>query len=155
MNYLNIKPETVEKTVKSLNQLLADYQIYYQNLRRFHWNISGENFFDLHTKFEELYNEAKVNIDEIAERILTLRKRPMSTLKEYMEHSHIKETSADNAMDMVKAILGDHKVLIQNLRQVIAEASEAEDEGTIDLVGGFLASIEKKSWMLDAWSNRS
>lgn len=155
MNYLNIKPETVEKTVKSLNQLLADYQIYYQNLRRFHWNISGENFFDLHTKFEELYNEAKVNIDEIAERILTLRKRPMSTLKEYMEHSNIEETSADNAMDMVRAILGDHKVLIQNLRKVISEASEAEDEGTIDLVGGFLASIEKKSWMLDAWSNRS
>jgi starvation-inducible DNA-binding protein len=155
MNYLNIKPETVEDTVKSLNQLLADYQIYYQNLRRFHWNISGENFFDLHDKFEDLYNDAKVNIDEIAERILTLRKKPMSTLELYMKHSNLKETEANSSTEMVAAILNDHRVIIENLRKVITEASEVNDEGTIDLVAGFLSSIEKKSWMLDAWLNRS
>ena len=80
MNYLGLKPNELEKTVEQLNRLLANYQIYYQNLRNYHWNISGEHFFDLHATFEDLYNEAKINIDEIAERVLTLRMKPMSTL---------------------------------------------------------------------------
>jgi len=151
MNYLGIKQESIESTAASLNTLLSNYQIYYQNLRNYHWNISGKHFFDLHNLFEELYNEAKVNIDEIAERILTLRMKPISTLHEYLERSQIKEESPSEAHDMVKTILENHKIMIECLRSVIARAGEAGDEGTIDMTGGFLASLEKKSWMLDAW----
>ena len=85
MNYIGMKEKAIEETVQSLNELLANYHLYYQNLRNYHWNISGEHFFDLHEKFENLYNDAKVSIDEIAERILTLRMKPVSTLKEYIE----------------------------------------------------------------------
>lgn len=154
MNYLGFNQESLETTVKYLNELLSNYQIYYQNLRNYHWNISGEHFFDLHEKFEDLYNEAKFNIDEIAERILTLRQSPVSTLKEYLEISEIKERSTNDSKEMVNYILEDHKMLIKSMRQVIESASEAEDEGTIDLIGGFLSSLEKNSWMLDAWLNR-
>lgn len=151
MNYLGFKPETVESTANQLNKLLSNYQVYYQNLRNYHWNISGEHFFELHEKFEELYNEAKTTIDEIAERVLTLRKNPTSTLAEYLEMADIKEHSTSNTREMVETILKNHEMLITNMREVISVASDAEDEGTIDLVGGFLSSIEKKSWMLDAW----
>ncbi|WP_235296142.1 Dps family protein [Portibacter marinus] len=154
MNYLGFKPETVNSTSEQLNKLLCNYQIYYQNLRNYHWNISGEHFFDLHVKFEELYNEAKINIDEVAERILTLRKKPISTLKEYLEQADVKERSTDDPKKMVANILDDHKKIIANLRAVIEKAAKAEDEGTIDMTAGFLASIEKNSWMLDAWLNR-
>ena len=82
MNYLNIKEENILPVVVELNKLLADYHIYYQKLRNFHWNVSGENFFDLHEQFEELYNDAKIKIDEIAERVLTLRYHPISNLSE-------------------------------------------------------------------------
>lgn len=151
MNYLGFEPKTIKKTASQLNKLLANYQIYYQNLRNYHWNISGPHFFDLHVKFEELYNEAKLNIDEVAERILTLRQKPMSTLAEYLKHSDIKELSTEVPREMVESILSDHRKLIANMREVIQTASDAGDEGTIDLVGGFLGSVEKKSWMLDAW----
>lgn len=151
MNYLGFKPEKLEKTVDNLNLLLANYQIYYQNLRNYHWNITGRHFFNLHVQFEELYNEAKISIDEIAERILTLRRKPMSTLKEYLDSAKLKEKSTDDAEEMVSNVLEDHKLLIDNIRSTIEAASDAGDEGTIDLVAGFLASIEKKSWMLDAW----
>jgi len=151
MNYLGFKPENVEKTVKELNQLLSNYQVYYQNLRNYHWNITGPHFYELHAQFEELYNEAKVNIDEIAERVLTLRKKPISTLDEYLKFADVKEFSTDNTRKMVESILSDHKKLISNMRSLLKVASEAEDEGTIDLVAGFLGSVEKKSWMLDAW----
>jgi len=151
MNYLGFKPETLDKTVETLNQLLANYQIYYQNLRCYHWNITGQHFFDLHEKFEELYNEAKINIDDIAERILTLRKTPMSTLSKYLEISDIDENPTMDGTEMVKNILENHRILIASMRNVLETAGKAEDEGTIDLIAGFLASIEKKSWMLDAW----
>lgn len=151
MNYLGLEEKTIQKTVEELNILLANYQVYYQNLRNYHWNISGHHFFDLHEKFEELYNEAKVNIDEVAERILTLRAAPVSTLVEYLEIADVKEYTTLDTKEMVTSILSDHKKLIVCMRSLIDVAGKAGDEGTIDMVGGFLASIEKKSWMLDAW----
>ena len=156
MNYLGISKNTdITNTVKALNQLLADYHIYYQNLRNYHWNIQGKHFFDLHAKFEGLYNEAKNNIDDIAERILTLRQSPMSTLNEYLDVAKVKERSTLDAYEMVTNILEDHKIIIAQLREVAELASKCSDEGTIDMIGAFINSLEKNSWMLDAWSSRS
>ncbi len=151
MNYLGFSEAKVLETVGHLNQLLANYQVYYQNLRNYHWNVNGKHFFDLHIQFENLYNEAKVSIDEIAERILTLRMSPMSTLTEYLKSSQIKEKSTASPKEMVESILQNHKILIVNMRELLSVAADSDDEGTIDLVAGFLGSIEKKSWMLDAW----
>lgn len=155
MNYLGLTLEQVAPTGKALNQLLASYQIYYQNLRNFHWNVSGHDFFDLHEQFEELYEDARAEIDEIAERILTLRMRPLSTLPAYIEHSEAEQF--DKVLDeeaMVGKILENHRDLITVMRRSIKEADKISDEGTIDLIGGILSSFEKKSWMLDAWYER-
>lgn len=155
MNYLGFESKELGKTTEGLNQLLANYQVYYQNLRNYHWNISGQHFFDLHIQFEELYNIAKGNIDAIAERILTLRQEPMSTLAQYLEMSIIKEQSTVDPQEMVRIVLSNHRDLISCMRGVISHADQASDEGTIDLIAGFLAEVEKKSWMLDAWNQRN
>lgn len=155
MNYLGLKTDQLTETGNQLNQLLCNYQVYYQNLRNYHWNISGQHFFDLHEKFEELYNEAKINIDEIAERVLTLQLKPISTLSEYLANADVKELKTEDTNEMVRSILLDHKKLIANMRDILKSAGDAKDEGTVDLVSGFLGSIEKKSWMLNAWFSRS
>lgn len=155
MNYLGLKREELLNVVEQLNLLLASYSVYYQNLRSFHWHIQGENFFELHKQFEALYNDAKIKIDEVAERILTLRQKPMGSMSEFLKFSNIEE--ADDFMkdeDMVRQILGNHKVLIALMRNVIMAANEAGDEGTIDLMGSYLEQLEKSSWMLDAWLSR-
>lgn len=154
MNYLGYSRDQLSNTSRHLNQLLADYHIYYQNLRNFHWNVTGKDFFDLHEKFESLYNNAKVNIDIIAERILTLRFSPVSTLKEYLEMANIKESEVKESEEMVDIVLNNHKVLIQGLRRIIEAAGESGDEGTVDMAAGFLSEIEKNSWMLDAWRSK-
>lgn len=152
MNYLGIDKYQSAKTVKELNQLLACYQVYYQNLRNFHWNVEGDNFFDLHAKFEELYSDARLKIDEIAERILTLRHRPMSNMSNYLQESKIDEAgTVTDDREMVRVVLQNHREIINCMRNTITEADEINDEGTIDLIGGFLSTLEKKSWMLDAW----
>lgn len=152
MNYLGLDRNKVKTTVEELNTLLANYHLYYQNLRNFHWNIQGENFLDLHEKFEQLYDDALLKIDEIAERILTLRLRPLSQYTEYLERAEIKEAGrVELDVEMVDTVLENHKVLIANMRRTMEAAGEVGDEGTIDMVGGFLSSMEKVSWMLDAW----
>ena len=155
MNYLGLKREELLNVTEQLNLLLASYNVYYQNLRSFHWHIQGNNFFDLHNKFEDLYNDAKMKIDEIAERILTLRQKPLGNMSEYLKFSNIEESEDIlNDTEMVINILGNHKILIALMRNVIMAANEAGDEGTIDLVGSYLADLEKSSWMFDAWLSK-
>lgn len=152
MNYLNLDQSKTEKTVVELNILLADYHLYYQKLRNFHWNILGKNFFDLHEKFEELYDEAKVKVDEIAERILTLRFQPVSNYSDYLNLSNLKESdSTISDSEMVEILLKDHGSILSQMRKIVKIAGEAEDEGTIDLIGAYIRELEKTSWMLDAW----
>lgn len=152
MNYLGLDTKKTELVAKELNSLLANYHIYYQNLRNFHWNVDGENFFELHEKFEELYNDARERIDDIAERVLTLRHKPMSRLTDYLEYAEVQESMVlDNDRAMVDILLLNHRHLIQSIRRVLDVAENAKDEGTIDLVGDMLENIEKKSWMMDAW----
>lgn len=156
MNYLGFKKEEIKPIVSELNKLLSNYHVYYQNLRNFHWNIKGENFFDLHNQFEDLYNDARLKIDEVAERILTLRHRPLSRFTDYLEVGTVVEagTLAEDR-EMVLTILENHQILIKNLRSVIEKAGNISDEGTIDMAGSFLENLEKKSWMLDAWAVRT
>lgn len=154
MGYLNLDNEKTKKTVSELNTLLADYQLYYQKLRNYHWNIRGKNFFDLHIKFEEMYDDAMVKIDEIAERILTLRLSPVSNLSDYLKRSNLEESDSNiSDADMVKNLLNDHGKIIQQMRRVIDVADKNDDEGTIDLVGAYIRELEKTSWMLDAWAS--
>ena len=155
MDYLNLEKKTLNPVVDELNQLLAEYHIYYQNLRRYHWHVQGSNFFDLHVKFEELYTSAQLSIDEIAERILTVRQKPIATYKEYLDMATIKEVKSVDDHKMVEHILQNHKIIIDQMRVVLDKASEAEDEGTTDIIAGFLSSLEKSSWMLDAWLAKS
>ena len=153
MNYLNLDKEKIKATAKELDILLADYHLYYQKLRNFHWNIVGNSFFVLHEKFEELYDDAKLKVDEIAERILTLRFQPVSNYSDYLKISNLKESPSEmKDTEMVKTLLKDHGAMLKQMRSVIEKAEEANDEGTIDLIGGYIADLEKTSWMLDAWA---
>lgn len=156
MNYLNIDNQKILPVVTELNVLLADYHVYYQKLRNFHWNVLGKNFFELHRKFEEMYNDTRLKIDEVAERIVTLRYHPISKLSDYIEVSKIKESSpllSDE--EMVEDILNDHKIILQQLGKIIDKASKANDEGTMDLMGAYIRELEKSTWMLNAWSKNT
>ena len=156
MSYLNMNDEELLPVVIELNILLADYHVYYQKLRSNHWNIIGKNFFDLHIKFEELYDDARVKIDEIAERILALRFHPMSKMEDYLKTASINENKPIKSdQDMVKETLNDHKILLKQMAQVFEKADAISDEGTLDLIGAYIRELEKSSWMLNAWSKNT
>jgi len=156
MDYLSTNKEENLNTVTELNILLADYQIYYQKLRNFHWNVLGKNFFELHKQFEEMYNDTKVKIDEVAERIVTLNYHPISKLADYIEISNLKEASPLlSDVEMVAALKADQKVILKQLSKVTKQANTENDEGTLDLIGAYIRQLEKASWMLNAWSKKT
>ncbi|WP_304144342.1 Dps family protein [Mesoflavibacter zeaxanthinifaciens] len=156
MSYLNMQDEKLLPVVMDLNTLLSDYHMYYQKLRSFHWNILGKNFFDLHEQFEDMYNDAQIKIDEIAERILTLRHHPVSKFSDYIKIATVQEESAMiSDQKMIDKLLNDHKIILAQMSSVIDSAENAGDEGTIDLVGAYIRELEKTSWMLNAWTKKS
>jgi starvation-inducible DNA-binding protein len=151
-NDIGLKIKESKVLVDKLNSLLANYEIYYQNLRNFHWNVSGPNFFELHAKFEELYNAANLGIDETAERILTLGERPYSSFSEYIENSEIKEAkSIQDAKKMVEIVRDNLNTLLNLERSALETAAEQGDEGTVSLMSEYITAKEKVVWMLSAY----
>lgn len=152
---LGFDSEETKDVVENLNQLLANLHVHYQKLRNYHWNVEGPDFFDIHETFEEEYNEVKLEIDEVAERIRVFGKTPYSTLSKYLEVSEIKETGTDlNADEMVKEILKDFEILLSFMVDTIEAAEKIGDISTDDLITGFMKRREKKHWMLTAFSKK-
>lgn len=144
------------KYVSDLNQLLSTYQVHYQNLRALHWNIQGEKFFELHLKYEELYNATLLTIDELAERILTLGGRPLSTFTDYISESVIKEnTIITEGNKGMQYILDAQKQLLVLERALLKVSSEIEDEGTNAFLSDLIRVKEKTNWMFNAWLGNS
>jgi starvation-inducible DNA-binding protein len=148
MDYINIESRKITKITKQLNELLANYQIYSQKLKAFHWNVKGAHFFELQFKFDELYSDSIVKIDEIAERILTLKDNPYYTLKEYKKKSTIKEVEIfGSEQNMIDELLLDINHLLKLERSCVKYAVEINDYGTIEMLSRFIVYREKLSWM--------
>ncbi len=146
------KLETAE-IVDSLNDLLANYSVHYQKLRNFHWNVKGQDFFDIHEKFEEQYNAAKVAIDDIAERIRVFGQTPLSTMQDYIKNSEIKETGSDfTGLEMIREIIKDYEILLESMFRIIEIAIDHGDIGTEVLIKDFVYKTEKNHWMLTAFA---
>ena len=140
--------------VVALNQLLADYQVFYANLRGLHWNVKGKRFFELHVKFEELYNTAQEQVDEIAERILTLGGVPFHTLESYVKHTSV--PVGENIFDddkTVRLVINTLSALLPLERELLDFSDEIGDEGTNNLMSDFVTEQEKTVWMLKAYLN--
>jgi starvation-inducible DNA-binding protein len=151
-NLVGIDRKKAEKLVIELNILLADYEIFYQNLRGLHWNIKGKEFFELHEKFEELYKDAFVKIDEIAERVLTLEGEPLHTYTDYLETAEIKEEkNVTDATKGVEVVVNNFSTLVQKERIILSLAADADDEGTVSLMSDYISETEKTLWMLNSY----
>ena len=152
LNHIGLDKEKSKLLSEKLNILLANYQIFYMNARGFHWNIKGEKFFELHLKFEELYNDSLLKIDEIAERILTLGYTPHHTFEDY---SVIAEVSCakniSNGMEAIQEVLKGYQVLLPLERELLEISGEANDEGTNALMSDYIGEQEKLVWMYSAY----
>lgn len=151
-NAIGLDAKKAAKLADKLNTLLANYSIFYQNTRGYHWNIKGEKFFELHVKFEELYNDLLLKIDEVAERILTLGASPAHNYTDYRKVSTIKESKqVSDGIAAVKEILDAFRTVIALQRELLDLSSDANDEGTNALMSDYIRAQEKLVWMYGAY----
>lgn len=137
----------------SLNALLANYEVHYQKLRNYHWNVTGGDFFDIHENLELQYTQSQTNIDLIAERVRVFHERPLSTFAEYLKASSLKEDpTVPSSEHMVKNLLADYVTLVDHMYGTVELAMELSDAGTERMVKGFIEQIEKHHWMLGAFN---
>ena len=151
-NILGLNKIKSEEIGSTLNQLLSGFQTYYQNLRGIHWNIKGKQFFELHIKFEELYTDANIKVDEIAERILTLGGTPFHTFEDYQKYTTVavgKNITKDE--EAVMLIVNSLSSLLILERHVLELAGDANDEGTSSLMSDLITEQEKTIWMMRSW----
>ena len=155
VNAIGLDSKKAESLAENLNGLLANYSIFYQNTRGYHWNIKGEKFFELHLKFEELYNDLLIKIDEIAERILTLGCAPEHRYTEYLKISTVLESAeTSDGMKAVSNILDSFRTIITLQRELLSLSAEIDDEGTNALMSDYIREQEKLVWMYSAFLGR-
>ena len=151
-NILGLPVKESELIVNELNILLSNFQVYYQNLRGIHWNIRGKRFFELHVKFEELYNDAQLKVDMVAERILTIGGNPLHTFEDYISNNQI--TVGKNISNDEKAIhliVSSLSHLLKIERQILDKTAQIHDEGSNSMMSDFISEQEKTIWMMQAW----
>jgi starvation-inducible DNA-binding protein len=155
LNAIGLDSVQSKQLADKLNELLANYSVFYQNTRGYHWNVKGEKFFELHLKFEELYTDMQTKIDEIAERILTLGFTPEHAYTEYKKLSTVKESGkVSDGIAGVKDVLASMTVIITLQREIMSVSADAGDEGTNAMMSDYIRAQEKLVWMYSAFLNK-
>lgn len=155
LNRIGLDTTKSKELADLLSDLLANYSVFYQNARGYHWNIKGDKFFELHLKFEELYNNLFIKIDEVAERILTLGYAPAHKFTEYLQHASIQESNeVNNGPKAIEEILSSFKILLTKQRHLLNLSAAINDEGTNAQMSDYLREQEKLVWMYSAYLNK-
>lgn len=139
---------------QSLNEFLADLNVFYRKLQNYHWNAQGKDFFRTHEKLEELYNEVNESIDEIAEHILILGGQPLGTLKDYLATSTIQEAENKKVKsdEIYRNLITDFETLLKKSTEIKEEADKENDYATSALIDDYILNYGKHLWMLKHWS---
>lgn len=152
-NYIGLENNKIEGVVKSLNSYLADLNLLYVKIHNLHWNIEGNAFFQLHSVFEGYYEAMAKSLDEVAERILILGHRPAASMKEYLNLSTLQELDSKglSAEESISILESDFINMLSQSRAILSLAEDAKDQGTVDLMAGFIGEYEKTLWMIKSY----
>lgn len=152
-NFIGLEKESLENVVKELNVYLANLNTLYTKIHNLHWNVEGPTFFQLHAKFEEFYNGISEDLDAVAERILILGFRPAASLKEYLGLTTVKELDSKGISgdESINILQEDFTSMVEHSRKILTLAEDAKDQGTIDLIAGFISNYEKALWMISSY----
>ena len=135
---------------EDLNLFLANLNVFYRKLQNYHWNIKGEDFFNVHTKLEELYDDVNEQIDEVAEHILIVDGQPIGTMHGYLEITQIKEAKDEKvcSKSIFENLLKDYNILVENANKIKEDADNEKKYSTSALMDEYLLDFGKKIWMI-------
>lgn len=140
----------MENILNDLNTFLCDLNVFYRKLQNYHWNIKGKDFFVIHSKLEEYYNEINEQIDEVAEHILSVDGQPLGTLNDYIQNTNIEEAKNEKVTSDVvfKELKKGFATLLADAIAIKEQADENSEYKTSAMMDGLIESYTKTLWML-------
>ena len=140
----------MDEIIKNLNELLSDLNVFYRKLQNYNWNIKGKNFFTIHSKLEEYYNEVNEQIVEIAEHILSLGYQPLGTMKDYLQISKISEAENEKICedDVFTNVMQDMQIILDRLLTIKKLSDQNNEYMTSSLCDEYMLEYSKKIWMI-------
>ena len=153
---IGISDKNLKAITTMLSVILADSVLLYTKTRKFHWNVKGQSFMELHKLFENQYNQLEEAIDEIAERINKLGSPTIGTMKEFLDIGNIKESPGKypDQGAMLTELLKDHETIIKALRKNIDDCEKnMGDAGTTDFMTNLMKEHETIAWTLRRYMN--
>lgn len=139
---------------KAIAETLSDVTVQtYRVLLRsqvVHWNVVGPLFKPIHELTEEHYGELFAAIDQLAERIRALGHTVPTGKAAVGLDKALSLGGRLTARSMVDELIEDHEGLVRLVREAAAQAEDADDFVTHDLLADRLAFHEKAIWMLKA-----
>ena len=147
---IGISDKNLKESIQSLSIVLADSVVLYTKTRKFHWNVSGNSFMELHQLFENNYTQLEQIIDDTAERINELGAKTIGTMKEFLALTNLTENPNNypNQEEMINELLKDYEKIIIVIREFISKNDETNDFGTTDYLTSVLEQNEKTAWIL-------
>lgn len=147
---IGLSNEQLKTSTDILSTVLADEFTLYTKTRKFHWNVAGESFMELHKLFEDQYKEIEEVIDEVAERIGKLGSSTIGTMSQFLEITRLKESPSEYParMKMIEELLADNETIIKSIRKDVEECDESGDAGTTDFLTAIMKQHETIAWTL-------
>jgi starvation-inducible DNA-binding protein len=153
---IGISEKNLSAVAELLSEVLANQVTLYTKTRKFHWNVGGESFMELHKLFESQYKKMESAIDEVAERINKLGSKTIGTMSEFAKLSSIKEHPGKypSSKEMILELLEDHETIIIGLRKSVEYCTvKYGDAGTADFLTGLMEDHETIAWTLRRYLN--
>lgn len=143
----------MSKTIEKLNLYLTNLNVLYRKIQNYHWNVTGKGFFSIHSKLEEYYDAINEQIDDVAERILSIGGRPLGTLKDYLEITTITEAKNEEitGTEALAEVKKDFEAMLALVKEIKEAADEEGDFGSSALVDEYISTYEKDLWMISAF----
>ena len=143
----------MSKTTEKLNLYLVNLNVLYRKVQNYHWNVVGKGFFTIHAKLEEFYDKINEQVDDVAERILSIGARPYGTLKDYLELTTIKEAENKeiSVHDVLISVKADFESMLTLVKEIKVTADDENDYGTSAMLDEYISEYEKNLWMLNAY----
>lgn len=152
---IGLTKEDIEKSVSLLNGLLADHFTLMLKVWQFHWNVVGQSFGSYHEGMLKLYEKEFERVDDVAERIRSLGKRPLGSMNAMLQANHVEEFEMDEAVpeaiEMWAIIRDDWDKIVRSIREIHSRVPE-KDLATLNFLEDMIDKMEKEAWMIRSYN---
>jgi starvation-inducible DNA-binding protein len=148
---LALSARVCERSVESLNQVLADSITMKDLYKKSHWQVAGSTFYQLHLLFDKHYEEQVDLVDLLAERVQMLGGVAIAMAPDVAETTIIPRPPAggETVPDQITRLLRAHEAILEEARSMAQKAQEDGDLGTNDLlISNIIRGNEKQVWFV-------